>query len=86
MASLFTVWVSTSVETYTPTTLRTSGRYKRAWKGTYTHNARKHTVRCIDERSFSFNNRELIDLQRMLLLTSAVAGKRLTYIDLKASI
>ena len=58
--------------------------YKRAWKGTYTHNARKHTNRYVDERAFSYNNRESNDLERMVAVTSAVSGKRLTYSDLKA--
>lgn len=58
--------------------------YKRAWKGTYTHNLPKHTNRYVAERTFSFNNRELTDLERMTAVTSAVTGKRLTYSDLKA--
>ena len=58
--------------------------YKRAWKGTYTHNAPKHTVRYVDERTFSFNNRDLNDLERMVAVASAVAGRRLTYAELKA--
>lgn len=58
--------------------------YKRAWKGTYTHNAAKNTNRYVAERTFSFNNRELNDLQRMVAVTSCVAGKRLTYAELKA--
>jgi hypothetical protein len=58
--------------------------YKRAWKGTYTHNARKHTVRYVDERTFSFNNREMNDLERMVAVTSSVSGRRLTYAELKA--
>jgi hypothetical protein len=58
--------------------------YKRAWKGTYTHNARKHTNRYVDERAFSYNNRESNDLERMITVTSGVSGKRLTYSDLKA--
>ncbi|HUX05574.1 MAG TPA: IS1595 family transposase, partial [Acidimicrobiales bacterium] len=36
--------------------------YKRAWKGTYTHNAPKHTLNYVNERTFAFNNRELSDL------------------------
>ena len=52
--------------------------YKRAWKGTYTHNAPKHSTRYVDERTFSFDNRELNDLERMVAVTSAVTGKRLT--------
>jgi transposase-like protein len=58
--------------------------YKRAWKGTYTHNAPKHTVRYVDERTFSYNNRDLNDLQLMVAVTSAVTGKRVTYEELKA--
>jgi transposase-like protein len=58
--------------------------YKRAWKGTYTHNAPKHTTRYVDERTFSFNNRGLNDLERMVAVTSAVTGRRLTYAELKA--
>jgi len=58
--------------------------YKRAWKGTYTHNAPKHTDRYVAERTFSFNNRDLTDLERMVAATSAVTGKRLTYAELKA--
>jgi len=58
--------------------------YKRAWKGTYTHNARKHTTRYVDERAFSFNNREMNDLERMVAVTSSVTGKRVTYAELKA--
>jgi transposase-like protein len=58
--------------------------YKRAWKGTYTHNAAKNTVRYVNERTFSFNNRDSNDLERMVAVTSAVSGKRLTYSELKA--
>jgi transposase-like protein len=58
--------------------------YKRAWKGTYTHNDRKHTTRYVDERAFSFNNRELNDLERMVAVTASVSGKRISYAELKA--
>jgi transposase-like protein len=58
--------------------------YKRAWKGTYTHNLPKHTNRYVAERTFSFNNRDLTDYQRMVNVTAGVAGKRLTYAELKA--
>jgi transposase-like protein len=60
--------------------------YKRAWKGTYTHNAPKHTVRYVDERTFSYNNRDSNDLERMVAVTSCVSGRRLTYAELKAGI
>jgi transposase-like protein len=58
--------------------------YKRAWKGTYTHNAPKHTERYIAERTFSFNNRDLTDYERLATVTASVSGKRLTYAELKA--
>ena len=57
--------------------------YKRAWKGTYTHNLPEHTDRYIAERTFSYNHRDLTDIQRMIAVTSTVAGKRITYTDLK---
>jgi hypothetical protein len=38
----------------------------------------------VDERTFSFNNRDLNDLERMVVMASAVAGRRLTYAELKA--
>ena len=57
--------------------------YKRAWKGTCTHNAPKYTDRYVAERTFSFNNRDLNDLGRMVAVTSSVTGKRLTYSELK---
>ena len=60
--------------------------YKRARKGTYTHNAPKHTVRYVDERTFSYNNRDANDLERMAAVTSCISGRRLTYADLKAGI
>jgi transposase-like protein len=56
--------------------------YKRAWKGTYTHNAREHTMRYVDERTFSFNNRETDDLGRMQAATAGVSGRRLTWDEL----
>lgn len=59
--------------------------YKRAWKGTYTHNAREHTIRYIDERTFAYNHRFDTDYERMVAVTSSVAGKRLTYSDLKVA-
>lgn len=58
--------------------------YKRAWKGTYTHNLPKNTDRYLDERIFAFNNRGLNDLGRMAAVTSAVTGRRLTYAELIA--
>jgi hypothetical protein len=53
--------------------------YKRAWRGNYTHNVRNHTVRYVDERTFSYNHRDSDDLGRMLLATSGANGRRLTW-------
>jgi transposase-like protein len=58
--------------------------YKRAWRGTYTHNMRWHTDRYIAERTFSYNNREVGDLGRMRLATAGTNGRRLTWDDLVA--
>jgi len=41
-------------------------------------------IRYFAERTFSFNNRELTDYERMVTVTASVAGKRLTYAELKA--
>jgi transposase-like protein len=48
--------------------------YKRAWKVTYTHNLTKRTDRYIAERTFSFNNRDLTDYERMVTVTASVAA------------
>jgi len=56
--------------------------YKRAWRGTYTHNAVKHTMRYVDERTFAFNARKANDLTRFVCILSRVAGRRLTYTEL----
>jgi transposase-like protein len=53
--------------------------YKRAWRGTYTHNMHRHTNRYIDERAFSYNHREDGDLGRMRLATIGANGRRITY-------
>jgi hypothetical protein len=44
----------------------------------------KHTERYIAERTFSFNKRDLNDYERMVAVTSSVAGKCVTYAELKA--
>jgi transposase-like protein len=53
--------------------------YKRAWRGTYTHNARQHTMRYIDERTFAFNHRDTDDLGRMQIATVQTNGRRLPW-------
>ena len=39
--------------------------------------------RYVAEPTFSFNNRELTDYERMVTVTASVAGKRLTYAEVK---
>ena len=58
--------------------------YKRARKGTYTHNLVKHTNAYVNERVFAINNREMTDLKRMQEFTSQVGGLRVTHKELKA--
>ena len=41
-----------------------------------------HLFRYLDERVFTFNQRELTDLGRFTAVLNAVAGRRLTYADL----
>ena len=60
--------------------------YQRAWKDTYTYNARKHTDRYISERTFAYNHRWNPPLERATEVVSGVAGKRLTYTSLKADV
>jgi hypothetical protein len=38
----------------------------------------------LDERIFAFNNRGSGELRRMVAVTSAVTGRRLTYVELIA--
>lgn len=60
--------------------------YKRAWKGTYTHNAAKHTNQYLSERTFAFNLRGETDLERFSTVLGRVAGVRVTYDALKAGL
>lgn len=60
--------------------------YKRAWKGTYTHNAVKHTNQYLTERVFAFNLRAETDLARFSTVLGRVAGVRVTYDALKAGL
>jgi hypothetical protein len=56
----------------------------RALKGTYTHCAAFHLHRYATEEAFRFNERELNDARRFLLVLMGVVGKRLTYRRLAA--
>jgi transposase-like protein len=56
---------------------------KRGLKGTYVSVEPFHLFRYVDEQSFRFNNRkDMNDGDRFRLITSRVAGKRLTYKEL----
>jgi ISXO2-like transposase domain len=55
---------------------------KRGLHGTYVHAAPFHLFRYLDERVFTFNERDLDDLGRFLAVVSTVAGRRLTYAGL----
>lgn len=55
---------------------------KRGLHGTYVHAAPFHLFRYLDERAFTFNERDLDDLGRFIGVVSTVAGRRLTYATL----
>lgn len=55
---------------------------KRGLHGTYTHAAPFHLFRYLDERVFTFNERDLDDLGRFLGVLGTVTGRRLTYAGL----
>lgn len=55
---------------------------KRGLHGTYVSVKPFHLFRYLDERMFTFNERELTDLGRFTLVLQAVAGRRLTYAQL----
>jgi transposase-like protein len=52
---------------------------KRGLHGTYVSAAPFHLFRYLDERLFTFNERDLDDLGRFIAVASTVAGRRLTY-------
>jgi len=58
---------------------------KRGLKGTYVSVEPFHLFRYLDERSFTFNLRDLTDLGRFTAVLAAVAGRRLTYAGLIGS-
>jgi transposase-like protein len=55
---------------------------KRGLHGTYVSAAPFHLFRYLDERMFTFNERDLDDLGRFLAVVSTIAGRRLTYVAL----
>jgi transposase-like protein len=52
---------------------------KRGLHGTYVSAAPFHLFRYLDERMFTFNERDLDDLGRFLAVVSTIAGRRVTY-------
>ncbi len=52
---------------------------KRGLHGTYVSVEPYHLFRYLDERMFTFNNRELNDFARVTAVLGAVAGRRVTY-------
>lgn len=52
---------------------------KRCIKGTYVSIAPFHTFRYLDEEVFRFNNRQITDNGRFILVLQSVSGRRLTY-------
>ncbi len=57
---------------------------KRGLHGTYVSVEPYHLFRYLDERTFTFNKRELSDLGRFSLVLHCVAGRRLTWNQLTA--
>ena len=58
---------------------------KRGLHGTYVSVRPFHLYRYLDERMFTFNERELTDLGRFTLVLQAVAGRRLPTLGLRAT-
>jgi len=59
---------------------------KRGIHGTYVQIAPEHVGRYVDERVFTFNNRDLDDLSRFKTVLSRISGRRLTYAALTRSV
>jgi transposase-like protein len=57
---------------------------KRGLKGTYVCAQPEHLFRYVDERVFTFNERDDNDLGRFATVVAAVSGRRLTWADLTA--
>jgi transposase-like protein len=55
---------------------------KRGLHGSYVKVDQQHLFRYVDERVFTFNNRELDDLGRFRAVLRHIAGRRLTYAEL----
>jgi hypothetical protein len=57
---------------------------KRTLGGTYVSVDPHHLFRYLDEQMFRFNKRKLTDAQRLGLIVSQIANRRLTYEQLTA--
>lgn len=55
---------------------------KRGLKGTYVSVAPEHLTRYLDERTFTYNRRDLNDFGRFVSVLGQVSGRRLTYAEL----
>jgi len=75
-------------ETYVDGQVHTNGAenfwslLKRGLHGTYVHVEPFHLFRYLDERVFTFNQRDLTDLGRFAAVLSLASGRRLTYAEL----
>jgi transposase-like protein len=75
-------------EQYVRDNVRTNGMenfwslFKRALKGTYVSVEPFHLQRYADEQCFRFNQRDLNDLERFLIVMDQIVGRRLTYKEL----
>ena len=56
--------------------------FKRALKGTYVSVETFHLQAYEDEQCFRFNQRELSDLGRFLIVMEQIVGRRITYDEL----
>src|SRR5260370_14752477 len=56
--------------------------FKRALKGTYVSVEPFHLQAYADEQCFRFNQRELNDLERFLIVMDQIVGRRITYNEL----
>jgi transposase-like protein len=78
-------------ETYVDGRVHTNGienfwaLLKRGLNGTYVSVEPFHLFRYLDERVFTFNERDLTDLGRFSAVLGAISGRRLTYAALIAS-
>ena len=72
---------------FTRTVMRTfEALLKRGLKGTYVYADPEHLFRYVDERVFTFNERDKNDLGRFVSVVTASVGRRLTWDDLTCKV